>query len=109
MAGTIHNMRDLDAQIEVLQTNRKIDWIEIKATSEALADSLKPQNMVRQVISEYVADRNMQQVLKRLTSIGVGFLAHKITIGKRTNPIARVFSRALQMGITGLFDRILLK
>lgn len=102
-------MRDLDARIDVLQTNRKIDWIEIKATTEALAESLKPQNMVRQVFSEYVTDRNMQQVLKQLTSIGIGFLAQKITIGKRTNPVARVMSRVLQMGITGLVNRLLIK
>lgn len=102
-------MRDLDARIEFLQTNRKIDWIEIKGTVEALSESIKPQNMLRQVFSEYVTDRNLQQVLKRLTSIGVGFLAHKITVGKRSNPVARVFSRVMQMGITGIVDRLLMK
>lgn len=109
MAQRIKNMKDLDAAIAALEERREFEWLEVKATSEALADSLRPANLVRQVVAEFVANPDVRKMLKHGASLAAGFAAQRVSVGKKSNPIMRMLSRFLQMTVTAAVDRMLAK
>lgn len=109
MAQRIRNMKELDLAIAALEEERKFDRVEIQATAEAFGESLKPGNLFRQLVSEFTTNKDIQVVLKHATSIVAGLVAQKATVGKKSNFFMRFIGRMLQMSVTTVVDRLLMK
>lgn len=109
MAQRIKNMKELDLAIAALEEQRKFDQVEIQTTAEAFGESLKPANLFRQLVSEFTTNKDIQKVLKHTTSIIAGLAAQKATVGKKSNFIMRFIGRMLQMSVTTVVDRLLMK
>lgn len=109
MAGKIKNMKDLEQAIAVIEEKRAFEWLEIKATAEAATESLKPANLVRQVISEFMADRDFRKILKHAASIGAGLAVQKASVSKNSGTFVKFIGRMLQMSVTAILDRMLVK
>lgn len=109
MAARIKNMKELDLAISALEEERKFNRVEIQATAEAFGESLKPGNLFRQLASEITTNKDIQKVLKHATSIIAGLAVQKATVGKKSNYFMRFFGRMLQMSVTTVVDRLLIK
>lgn len=109
MAARIKNMKELNMAIEALEEQQKFEGVEIRATAEAFGESLKPANLVRQLIAEFVANRDIQKILKHTTSIFAGLAVQKATVSKKSNFFVRFLGRLMQMSITTVVDRMLMK
>lgn len=109
MTGKISNMKELERSIAVLEETRQIQWFEIKATAEALSESVRPKNLVRQVVDEVVGERDVFKILQYVASIASGWLVHKVTIGKKGGLLMQILGRVGQFSITSIMNRVIRK
>jgi len=102
-------MKDLEQAIVVIEEKKEFEWLEIKTTAEAVTESLKPVNMIRQVATDFMADRDFKKILKHAASIGAGLAVQKVSVGKNSNAFVKFLGRMLQMSVTGVLDKMLVK
>lgn len=103
----VTSMKKLEQSIVALKMQRSNDWLEVKELTEAIAESLKPANMVRQAVAEFKADRDIASILKTVTSFGAGALIHQVTVKNTSNKFLRFAGRVLQVSVTNLVNRVL--
>ncbi len=103
----VTSMKTIEQSIVALEEQRKIDWVEMKVTTIAVAESLKPANMARQALAEFKADRDVAKILKTVTSMGAGALVHQLTVKNTSSTVLRFAGRVMQVTVTNLIDRIL--
>ncbi len=101
------NMNELEQRIAAVEEKRDLQWHEITATADLLAESLKPQNVIKQVFDENFGDGDIAKIAQRMVSIASGFLVHHFTIGKKGGFIFRIFGRAWQTVVTSLINKVL--
>jgi hypothetical protein len=105
----INNREALDEAIYLLSQRRKVQWIEIKDHTNVVAESMKPANLARQALADFMVDRNLKKVLKQAASLGAGALAHQLAVRNTSNNLLRIAGRFLQIAVTALVGRVLNK
>ena|SRR6056297_1657596 len=103
----VTSMKKLEQSIAMHELQRTNDWLEIKELTDSVAESLKPANMAKQAMSEFMADRDIAKILKTVTSLGAGALIHQVTVKNTSNTFLRFAGRVLQISVTNLINRIL--
>lgn len=107
MAAQVKNMKELELAIAALEDTREMEWLEIRATAEALSDSVKPKNLIRQVIDDTVGEKDGFKLLQHGASIVSGWLINKITVGNKSNPLIRLLGRVGQLAGSTFVNRIM--
>jgi hypothetical protein len=105
----VKNRESLEEAIYLLEQRRKIQWIEIKEQTYVVAESMKPANLAKQAMAEFLVDRNLGKVLKQAASLGAGALAHQLAVRNTSNNLLRIAGRFLQIAVTALVGRVLNK
>ena len=101
----------LDESIQLLETKRDGELIQLKEGLNELLDSLKPINIIKHTIKKATASTDLKEGIGK-SAIGVasGFLVKNILFRKTLNPvklIARGILQTVAIGFTATnFDKI---
>lgn len=108
-AVNMKNMKELEQRIAVVQEKRDLQWLEIKATAELLSESVKPKNLVKQILDEKFGEKDIYKIIQRVAGIVSGFLVHKAAVDKKSSFFTRFLGRIGQVSITALVNKLLRK
>lgn len=103
----VTSMKKLEQSIVALEIKRTNDWLEVKELTDEVAESIKPANMAKQALAEFMADRDIAKILKAVTSLGAGALVHQLMVKNTSNTFIRFAGRVLQISVTNLINRVL--
>jgi hypothetical protein len=105
----INSREALEEAIYLLEQRRKVQWIEIKEHTYIVAESMKPANLAKQALADFMVDRNLKKVLKQAASLGAGALVQQLAVRNTNNSFLRFAGRILQITVTNMVDRVLNK
>ncbi len=92
----------LDESIQMMETKRDLELIQIKLELHELFESLKPMNIIKDTISKVTTSPDLKQGIGK-TAVGVasGILVKKILFRGTHNPLKTVARTLLQIAATG--------
>lgn len=90
--------KELELAIELLETKRKQEKVELTKQLFTTFESLKPFNLLKQTVKEMVSS---SEIKKDLSSIAIGmitgYIAKKVAIGNTRNPFKKLAGIAVEM------------
>ncbi len=103
---SITNVADLRSAIAELELKQTYEKLLLKDQFLATCESLKPANLIQNLISDLPIVRNFKGTVAG-TAIGMaaGYLSKKIVFGSSHNPIKQFLGTLLQMGITSVMSK----
>jgi hypothetical protein len=104
--GQIKTVAELKAAITYYENKKKEDAKLMKEQLHLLYESLKPGNIIKNSLHEFVSGPDLKNGLVN-TGLGIaaGYLSKKIMIGKTFNPIKMILGRILQTGVTKVVSK----
>lgn len=97
----ITNIAELDARITQLEIEQMNEMVLLKAQFKAIRESIKPINLIKNVIRNIKETPNLKSnLLNTMLSYATGYLAKKIVVGSTHNPIKQILGMMLQTGVT---------
>lgn len=96
----------LEQMILETKAQQKQDWIAIKDEVAEIKHNLKPLNLIRNTveeINETVGFKN--HLAQSAISIGIGYLAKRLVVGKSDSTFKSIFGSVVQLIITNLVSK----
>lgn len=92
---------NLSQSIALLTLRKQEEWLGIKNELKVLKEQLKPINLIKNAVGEVKENiGENKDILKTFFSVGVGFLASKIIVGKSNNKFKKLVSSLVIIGAT---------
>lgn len=99
----IHKAEDLKEAIKQLENKRLVTEEALKRQFHETVISFKPSNILKNTVSEVVAEPKFKHNLLNLAlGIGAGYITNKVTVGRKAGLLARTLGTALQFGVSSL-------
>lgn len=93
----------LNQMIRETKAQQDLDWIAIKDEIIEIKDSLNPVKIIRNTVQEINENVGFKSELAQSAiSIGIGYLAKKLIIGKTNSTFKNIIGSVLQLAITTL-------
>lgn len=91
---------DLRSRIELLENQRKAEYLVLKSDFECILNSIKPTNIIKKTLREVSTTTEITDLMMS-TSIGLatGYISKKIIVGKSINPIKQLLGFMLQFSV----------
>lgn len=103
---TIYNIETLNQRIQLLENRQDEEWCAIKDEIDDIKENLKPLNIIRNTIEEINETVGFKgNIAQSAISIGIGYLAKKIVIGKTDSAFKNIFGTLLQLVVTKLVSK----
>jgi hypothetical protein len=97
---------ELKDRILVLENKRNAELNLLKAQLRQTAESLKPSNLIKGVISESEHSPGiMDKLFSALAGLLAGYLAKKVVTGESRNLLKKIFGMAVQLFVANLVSR----
>jgi len=99
----VFNTDRLNQMIRETKAQQDLDWIAIKDEVSEIKDSLNPVKIIRNTVQEINENVGFKSELAQSAiSIGIGYLAKKLIIGKTDSTFKNIIGSVLQLAITTL-------
>ena len=98
---SIANTTDLSVAIRRLERKKAFMEEDLKESFHALAEDLKPKNILKNTIREVQESSDLKHnLLKIAIGLGAGYFSRKLVVSKSAGFIKKALGTALQYGIT---------
>lgn len=99
--GTITNFEELQEAISILEDEQSQAEILLKEQFNITYESLKPINIIKGTVKEFVTAPDFKNNLLNTTmGLFAGYFSKKLAIGSHANIFKRILGGFLQLGIT---------
>lgn len=99
----VYTIDALNQKIKQLEAQQDAEWIAIKDEIDEIKENLKPLNLIRNTVSEINETVGFKSdIAQSAISIGIGFLAKKLVIGKSEGIFKNIFGSLVQLAVTTL-------
>jgi hypothetical protein len=99
----VYTIDALNQRIKQLEAQQDAEWIAIKDEIDEIKENLKPLNLIRNTVSEINETVGFKSdIAQSAISIGIGFLAKKLVIGKSDGIFKNIFGSLVQLAVTTL-------
>jgi hypothetical protein len=99
----VYTVDGLNQRIKQLETQQDVEWIAIKDEIDEIKENLKPLNLIRNTVAEINETVGFKSdIAQSAISIGIGFLAKKLVIGKSDGIFKNIFGSLVQLAVTTL-------
>ncbi|WP_229684221.1 hypothetical protein [Flavobacterium limi] len=99
----IYTIDTLNQQIKLLEEQQDKEWLDIKEEIGDIKENLKPTNLIRNAVGELNEAIGLKSELAQSAiSIGLGYLAKKLVVGKTDSTFKNIFGSILQLAVTTL-------
>jgi len=96
----------LEQMILETKAQQKQDWIAIKDEVAEIKHNLKPLNLIRNTVEEINETVGIKSNLAQSAiSIGIGYLAKRLVVGKSDSAFKNIFGSVVQLLITNLVSK----
>jgi len=96
----------LEQMILETKAQQKQDWIAIKDEVAEIKHNLKPLNLIRNTVEEINEAVGVKSHLAQAAiSIGIGYLAKRLVVGKSDSAFKNIFGSVIQLIITNLVSK----
>ncbi|MGO4770626.1 hypothetical protein ACEN2I_03100 [Flavobacterium sp. W22_SRS_FK3] len=103
---TIYTIDSLNQKIKLLEAQQDREWCEIKDEVDEIKENLKPLNLIRNTVQEVNEAVGFKSDLAQSAiSIGIGYLAKKLVVGKTDSTFKNIFGSILQLAVTTLVSK----
>nr|WP_315241954.1 hypothetical protein [uncultured Flavobacterium sp.] len=103
---TIYTIDSLNQKIKFLEVQQDREWCEIKDEIDEIKENLKPLNLIRNTVEEINETIGFKSdIAQSAISIGIGYLAKKLVIGKTDSTFKNIFGSILQLAVTTLVSK----
>jgi L-lactate permease len=103
---TIYTIDSLNQKIKLLEEQQDREWCEIKDEIEEIKENLKPLNLIRNTVEEINKTIGFKSsIAQSAISIGIGYLAKKLVVGKTDSTFKNILGSILQLAVTTLFAK----
>jgi hypothetical protein len=103
---TIYTIDSLNQKIKFLEAQQDREWCEIKEEIDEIKENLKPLNLIRNTFEEVNEAVGFKSDLAQSAiSIGIGYLAKKLVIGKTDSTFKNILGSVLQLAVTTLISK----
>jgi hypothetical protein len=103
---TIYTIDSLNQKIKLLETQQDREWCDIKDEIDEIKENLKPLNLIRNTFEEVNEAVGFKSDLAQSAiSIGIGYLAKKLVIGKTDSTFKNILGSVLQLAVTTLISK----
>ncbi|HEX8017205.1 MAG TPA: hypothetical protein VF465_18380 [Flavobacterium sp.] len=103
---TIYTIDSLNQKIKFLEAQQEREWCEIKDEIDEIKENLKPLNLIRNTVEEINETIGFKSdIAQSAISIGIGYLAKKLVIGKTDSTFKNIFGSILQLAVTTLVSK----
>ncbi len=100
---TIYTIDSLNQRIKLLEDQQDREWCAIKDEIDEIKENLKPLNLIRNTVQEInEAIGFKSDIAQSAISIGIGYLAKKLVVGKTDSTFKNIFGSLLQLAVTTL-------
>ncbi|OXA78267.1 hypothetical protein SAMN05444397_101206 [Flavobacterium aquidurense] len=102
----VYTIDALDQKIRQLEAQQDAEWIAIKDEIDEIKENLKPLNLIRNTVEEINETVGFKSDLAQSAiSIGIGFLAKKLVIGKTDSVFKNILGSLLQLAVTTIVSK----
>lgn len=102
----IYTIDALNQRIKQLEAQQDAEWIAIKDEIDEIKENLKPLNLIRNTVAEINETVGFKSdIAQSAISIGVGYLAKKLVIGKSDGIFKNIFGSLVQLAVTTLIAK----
>jgi hypothetical protein len=102
----IYTIDTLNQRIKLLEEQQDKEWSEIKEEIGDIKENLRPTNLIRNAVSEINGAIGLKsEIAQSAISIGIGYLAKKIVIGKTESTFKNILGTVLQLAVTTLVSK----
>ncbi|SHM83928.1 hypothetical protein [Flavobacterium saccharophilum] len=99
----VYTIDALNQRIKQLEAQQDAEWIAIKDEIDEIKENLKPLNLIRNTVAEINETVGFKSdIAQSAISIGIGFLAKKLVIGKSDGIFKNIFGSLVQLAVTTL-------
>lgn len=103
---TIYTIDSLNQKIKFLEAQQDREWCEIKDEIDEIKENLKPLNLIRNTVEEINETIGFKSdIAQSAISIGIGYLAKKLVIGKTDSTFKNIFGSIVQLAVTTLVSK----
>ena len=96
----------LEQMILETKAQQKQDWIAIKDEVAEIKHNLRPLNLIRNTVEEINEAVGVKSHLAQSAiSIGIGYLAKRLVVGKSDSAFKSIFGSVIQLIITNLVSK----
>lgn len=96
----------LNQMILETKAQQRQDWIAIKDEVAEIKENLKPLNLIRNTVEEINEAVGVKSHLAQSAiSIGIGYLAKRLVVGKSDSTFKNIFGSVVQLIITNLVSK----
>lgn len=100
---TIYTIDSLNQKIKLLEEQQDREWCDIKDEIDEIKENLKPLNLIRNTVQEVNEAVGFKSDLAQSAiSIGIGYLAKKLIVGKTDSTFKNILGSILQLAVTTL-------
>ena len=102
----IYTIDALNQRIKQLEAQQDAEWIAIKDEIDEIKENLKPLNLIRNTVAEINETVGFKSdIAQSAISIGIGYLAKKLVIGKSDGIFKNIFGSLVQLAVTTLIAK----
>jgi len=103
MKKSVFDVDSLNQMIRETKIQQDLDWIAIKDEITEIKENIKPLNLIRNTVEEINEAVGFKgDLAKSAISIGIGFLAKKLVVGKTDSTFKNIFGSIIQLAVTTL-------
>jgi len=103
---TIYTIDSLNQKIKLLEEQQDREWCDIKDEIDDIKENLKPLNLIRNTVEEINESIGFKSNLAQSAiSIGIGYLAKKLVVGKTHSIFKNILGSVLQLAVTTLISK----
>ena len=102
----IYTIDALNQRIKQLEAQQDAEWIAIKDEIDEIKENLKPLNLIRNTVAEINETVGFKSdIAQSAISIGIGYLAKKLVVGKTDSIFKNILGSVLQLAVTTLIAK----
>jgi len=99
----VYTIDGLNQRIKQLEAQQDAEWVAIKDEVDEIKENLKPLNLIRSTVSEINETVGFKSdIAQSAISIGIGFLAKKLVVGKTDSIFKNILGSLVQLAVTTL-------
>lgn len=99
----VYTIDELNQRIKQLEAQQDAEWIAIKDEIDEIKENLRPLNLIRNTVAEINETVGFKSDLAQSAiSIGIGYLAKKLVVGKTDSIFKNILGSLLQLAVTTL-------
>lgn len=103
METVVYNAENLQQMILQTKAQQRADWNSIVEEIEDIKHNLKPLNLIKTTVEEINEAAGFKgNLAQSAISIGIGYLAKKLVVGKTDSTMKNILGSLLQVVITKL-------